>query len=55
MSRVKNRFTEENIDKELVKLGYSKIFTVDYDEFDNYDFDDDYGSHGHKGNNEEID
>ena len=34
MSRVKNRLTEENIDKELVKLGYQKIFTVDYDEYD---------------------
>ena len=55
MSREKNRFTEENIDKELVKLGYSKIFTVDYDEFDNYDFDDDYSGPSHKGNNEEID
>ena len=55
MSRVKNRLTEENIDKELVKLGYSKIFTVDYDEFDNYDFDDDYSGPSHKGNNEEID
>jgi hypothetical protein len=55
MSRVKNRFTEDNIDKELVKLGYSKIFTVDYDEFDSYDFDDGPSGHGHKGNNEEID
>jgi hypothetical protein len=54
MSRVKNRLTEENIDKELVKLGYPKIFTVDYDEFDNYDFDDDYGPR-HKANYEEID
>ena len=55
MSRVKNRLTEDNIDKELVKLGYPKIFTVDYDEFDNYDFDDDYSSPSHKGNYEEID
>ena len=54
MNRVKNRLTEENIDKELVKLGYPKIFTVDYDEYDNYDFDDDY-SPSHKGNYEEID
>lgn len=54
MDRVKNRFTEENIDKELQKLGYQKIFTVDYDEYDNLDFDDDYGS-SNKGNNEEID
>ena len=42
MDRVKNRLTEENIDKELQKLGYAKLFTVDYDEYDNYDFDDDY-------------
>ncbi|MDZ7817893.1 MAG: hypothetical protein U5K55_04395 [Aliarcobacter sp.] len=55
MSRVKNRLTEDNIDKELVKLGYPKIFTVDYDEYDNYDFDDDYSSPSHKGSYEEID
>ena len=55
MSRVKNRLTEENIDKELVKLGYSKIFTVDYDEYDNYDFEDDYSGPSHKGNYEEND
>ena len=55
MDRVKNRLTEENIDKELQKLGYAKLFTVDYDEYDNYDFDDDYSSPSHKGNNEEID
>ena len=55
MSRVKNRLTEDNIDKELVKLGYPKIFTVDYDEFDNYDFDDDYSSPSHKGSYEEVD
>ena len=54
MDRVKNRLTEENIDKELQKLGYQKIFTVDYDEYDNYDFNDDYGSN-HKENNEQID
>ncbi|QKF68170.1 hypothetical protein AVENP_2687 [Arcobacter venerupis] len=54
MDRVKNRLTEENIDKELQKLGYAKMFTVDYDEYDNYDFDDDYSS-SHKGNHEEID
>jgi hypothetical protein len=54
MDRVKNRLTEENIDKELLKLGYPKIFTVDYDEYDNYDFNDDYGSN-HKGNYEEVD
>lgn len=55
MSKVKNRLTEDNIDKELVKLGYSKIFTVDYDEFDNYDFDDDYTSPSIKGNYDDID
>ena len=54
MKRKKNRLTEENIDKELQKLGYAKLFTVDYDEYDNYDFDDDYSS-SNKGNNEEID
>ncbi|PIF03480.1 MAG: hypothetical protein CSA86_05565 [Arcobacter sp.] len=41
MSKVKNRLSEENVDKELVKLGYEKIFTVDYDEYD-YDYEDDY-------------
>lgn len=41
MNRVKNRLSEENIDKELVKLGYPKIFTVDYDDYDNYDYADD--------------
>ena len=55
MSRVKNRLTEDNIDKELVKLGYPKIFTVDYNEYDNYDADDDYNCPSHKGNNEEVD
>jgi len=54
MDRVKNRLTEENIDKELQKLGYQKIFTVDYNEYDNYDFNDDYGSNN-KGHHEEID
>ena len=54
MDRVKNRLTEENIDKELLKLGYQKICTVDYDEYDNYDFNDDYGSNN-KGHHEEID
>lgn len=34
MNRVKNRFCEENIDIELKKLGYEKIFTIDYDEYD---------------------
>ena len=38
MQRVKNRLSEENIDKELVKLGYPKHFTFDYDEYDEYAF-----------------
>ena len=53
MDRVKNRLTEENIDKELVKLGYPKIFTVHYDDYDNYDYDN--YSPTNKGNYEEID
>jgi hypothetical protein len=53
MDRVKNRLSEENIDKELVKLGYPKIFTVDYDDYDNYDYDN--YSPTNKGNYEEID
>ncbi|MBF7070452.1 hypothetical protein ACN9K5_04655 [Aliarcobacter butzleri] len=53
MDRVKNRLTEDNIDKELVKLGYPKIFTVDYDDYDNYNYDD--YSPTSKGNYEEID
>ena len=39
MKRVKNRISESNIDKELENLGYPKIFTVDYD---NYDYEDMY-------------
>ncbi len=54
MDKVKNRLTEENIDKELQKLGYPKIFTVDYDEYDNFDFNDNYGS-SNKGNHDEMD
>lgn len=42
MERVKNRISEENIDLELQKLGYSKIFTVDYDDYDSYDDFEDY-------------
>ncbi|WP_024954160.1 hypothetical protein [Sulfurospirillum arcachonense] len=41
MDRVKNRLSEENLDIELQKLGYPKIFTVDYDNYD-YDSFDDY-------------
>lgn len=37
MERVKNRISEENIDIELQKLGYPKLFTVDYDDYDSYD------------------
>ncbi|XPV67547.1 MAG: hypothetical protein ACNI25_09480 [Halarcobacter sp.] len=52
IERVKNRISEENVDNELVKLGYNKIFTVDYDDidYDNYDdFDDDYDNYkGHR-------
>lgn len=45
MQRVKNRLSEKNIDAELEKLGYSKIFTVDYDAYDadyTYDDEEDY-------------
>lgn len=54
MNRVKNRLTEENIDKELLSLGYPKLFTVDYDDYDNYDYDD-FEYSNPKGNYEEID
>lgn len=54
MSRVKNRLSEENIDKELVKLGYPKIFTVDYSDYDNYDYSDNY-SQQNKGNLNDFD
>lgn len=36
MKRVENRFSEENIDTELQHLGYSKVFTVDYDDYMDY-------------------
>ncbi len=39
MTKIKNRISEENVDIELEKLGYAKIFTIDYDEYD-YGFDD---------------
>lgn len=43
MQRVEKRLTEENIDIELQKLGYPKIFTVDYDDYDyGYDEEDEY-------------
>lgn len=54
MDRVKNRLSEENIDIELVKLGYSKIFTVDYDDYDNFDYDDNY-SYNSKGSFDDLD
>ncbi len=41
MEKVKNRISEENIDIELEKLGYSKIFTIDYDAYD-YEEDEEY-------------
>lgn len=41
MERVKNRISEANIDSELEKLGYPKVFTVDYDDYnDDYSLDD---------------
>jgi hypothetical protein len=40
ISKVKNRLTEENLDAELQKLGYAKIFTVDYDDYYDDDVDD---------------
>lgn len=43
MEKIKNRISEENIDTELQKLGYEKIFTVDYD--DNYYEDDDFNDY----------
>jgi hypothetical protein len=39
ISRVKNRLSERNLDIELEKLGYPKIFTVDYDDLEYDDFD----------------
>ena len=44
MTRVKNRVSEKNVDVELEKLGYPKVFTIDYDDYE-YDFgmnDDEY-------------
>ncbi len=39
-------FSGEDIDDELISRGYSKMFTVDYDAYDDYDGweDDDYCS-----------
>lgn len=54
IAKVKNRLTEENLDKELVKLGYPKIFTVDYDDYYDDDSDDfeDMRKGGFKDNEE---
>lgn len=38
LEKVKNRLSEENIDIELEKLGYPKVFTADYESYDEYDF-----------------
>lgn len=38
LEKVKNRLSEENVDIELQKLGYQKVFTIDYDSYDEYDF-----------------
>lgn len=37
MGRVKNRLCEENLDIELERLNYKKIFTVDYNTEDSSD------------------
>ena len=39
-------FNSETVDDELIKRGYEKIFTVDYDAYDEYGSweDDDYAS-----------
>jgi hypothetical protein len=39
LNRVKNRLDEKNVDIELEKLGYQKIFTVDYDENNPFDIE----------------
>ena len=38
MDRVKSRVSEENIDHELQRLGYDKIFTADYNDYDLYSY-----------------
>lgn len=42
IEKVKNRISEVNVDIELQKLGYDKIFTVDYDEQYYDDEEDEY-------------
>jgi hypothetical protein len=53
IAKVKNRLTEENLDKELVRLGYPKIFTVDYDDY--YDDDGDTFEDMRKGGGRDFD
>lgn len=31
------RYSAESMDAELVKLGYDKIFTIDYEDFEDFD------------------
>lgn len=38
----KSGFSMESIDEELQKRGYAKIFTVDYDEMNDEDYDDEW-------------
>lgn len=35
-------FNSDFIDEELLKKGYPKVFTIDYDEYDNFDNDEYY-------------
>ncbi len=37
-------FDSETIDNELLKRGYDKMFTVDYDDYDDWEDDDEYVS-----------
>jgi hypothetical protein len=56
ISRVKNRLSERNLDIELQKLGYPKIFTVDYDDLDEFDdFDSDDFEYMKKPKNYDLD
>ena len=56
ISRVKNRLSERNLDIELQKLGYPKIFTVDYDDLDEFDeFDSDDFEYMKKAKNYDLD
>lgn len=40
INEVKDKLSEENLDKALVLLGYPKIFTIDYDDFYDEDIED---------------